>query len=113
MACHPPHNNVRGESRKELVMNWISVKERLPELPKGISVRKFLCVTTSGEGHYTVDGVTFWDMDNLFVVRPQKGSKPYWGANPKKQPEVLYWKELPELPEELIQIKEQAKAERN
>ena len=87
MACHPPHNNVRGESRKELVMNWISVKERLPELPKGISVRKFLCVTTSGEGHYTVDGVTFWDMDNLFVVRPQKGSKPYWGANPKKQPE--------------------------
>ena len=86
-------------------MNWIPVKERLPELPKGISVGKFLCVITSGEGHYTVDGVTFWDMDNLFVVRPQKGNKPYWGENPKKQPEVLYWMPLPELPEELKAIK--------
>ena len=75
---------------------WISVKERLPELPKGKTCIQVMVVFETGDELYSIDKDMFSDMNSVL----QDGSKPSWGMK-SKEPKVLFWMPMPELPQEL------------
>ena len=78
---------------------WISVEERLPELPKtedfpdGVPCQNYLCLLDAGNGdfHYLI----------LMVMNTKYTDGKVQFKQGNKVKEVVAWMELPELPQEL------------